>query len=681
MTDGHGRGGAWSGGVPRGRPLRPVPERDVRPGGWIRAQLCADLDAGFVGQLDRLAPDLLVDDEIFGRDRLRRGMPQKDLGALSDDAAWEAQFQWWNAETQGNWRDGWLHHSLWAGGAGDRAAAQAWVGRILSTQDADGYLGIHAPELRFPEHGEHGELWAQAVLLRALLGYERHTGDERVVRAVRRAVHRTMQGYPLGASAPFGRDASFGGVTHGLMFTDVLWELAGRTGDTRYLDYAAWLYASFATSSAATGDARAADLLDPDVGFRGHGVHTYEHWRALTVAAVAASGGGASAGVGAGVASAMSAHVLDVAALDAAFGSKLAAALTPVGGPNGDETCHAHGSPDDTGYELCSVQELLHGYGLRVETTGEVGLGDRMESVLFNVAFGMRDPTAPRVAYLKTDNSRSMTGPLDLRPATGNGVPQTRYRYSPLHREAAVCCVPNWGRLLPTYLRYQWLLGRAGGQPQVVALLFGDGEVRTTVDDVPVAIRQSTTYPAETDVRFTIEAARPVGFSLGLRRPGWAGDVDIRGVAGERVHLEPSLVRIEGPWAARTTIEVAFRARSEVRALSGGRRVIARGPLLYALPLPGSREVVRTYPVADTAAVFADVLVRPGDTRPDPILPAAPAPRPAAVPPWSDAAGALHAWQRLGLAVDMVDDSGTRGERRLVPMGATLLRVVAFPSP
>ena len=417
-----------------------------------------DLATGFVGHLDRLAPDLLVDDDIFGADRLTAGVTAKDLGALSDDTAWSAQFLWWNAETQGNWRDGWLRHCMAVGDAADRDAARAWVERILATQDADGYLGIYAPDLRFPERGENGELWAQAVLLRALLGYHGHTGDARVLEAVRRAVERTMAGYPIEASHPFGLERSFGGVTHGLMFTDVLWELAGLTGDDRYLAYAAWLYRSFATSPVTEGDARAEALLDDGRGFEGHGVHTYEHWRALTVAAVAA-GVAAAAGEG-------TADGLPMDRLEAAYARKLEAALTPSGAPNGDEACHPRGTADDTGYEHCSVQELLHGYGLRVEATGDVSLGDRMESLVFNVAMGARDPLEGGVAYLKTDNSRSMTGVEGFRPSTGE-APQTRYMYSPVHREAAVCCVPNAGRVLPTYARYAWMRGEEDGRPQV----------------------------------------------------------------------------------------------------------------------------------------------------------------------------------------------------------------------
>jgi uncharacterized protein len=652
---------------PSFRTFRPFAEREVAIGGWVAEQMRTDLSTGFVGHLDRLAPDLILDDDIFGADRLTAGVTAKDLGALSDDTEWSAQFLWWNAETQGNWRDGWLRHCMAVGDAAERDAARAWVERVLASQDPDGYLGIYAPDLRFPQRGENGELWAQAVLLRALLGHHGHTGDERVLQAVRRAVERTMAGYPIEASQPFGLERTFGGVTHGLMFTDVLWELAGLTGDRRYLAYAAWLYRSFATSPVVDGDARADELLDDGRGFEGHGVHTYEHWRALTVAAVAAIAGEGTA------------DGLPMEALEAAYARKLGAALTPSGAPNGDEACHPRGTADDTGYEHCSVLELLQGYAMRVEATGDVSIGDRMESLVFNVALGARDPLEGGVAYLKTDNSRSMTGVEGFRPIT-NGAPQTRYMYSPLHREAAVCCVPSAGRVLPTYARYAWMRGEEDGRPQVIALLYGASELRTEIHGVPVTITQETAWPAELAVRLTVEAAAPVDFDLVLRVPGYASAWQVLGVHGKRLRTAPSVIRIGGTWSGRTTVQAGFDAAPEVRETPAGVRLVAHGPLLYALPLPGRREVVRTFDLPDVGRPFRDVRVHPAQTAPDLRLPANAKPRPAPVPSGTEAAGALHAWQRRGLAVDMTDRDDRRREAILVPMGATILRVVAFPS-
>ncbi len=653
----------------RARLLRPFPERQVVPGGWVADRMRADLRTGFVGHLGRLAPDLLLDDDIFGANRLTDGVKTKDLGAFTDDTEWTAQFLWWDAESQGNWRDGWLRHCLAVGGPEDAEAARAWVEHILATQDEDGYLGIYAPDVRFREHGEHGELWAQAVLLRALLGYHGHTGEPRVLEAVRRAVDRTMAGYAISGSHPFGLEASFGGVTHGLMFSDVLWELAGLTGEDRYLAYASWLYRSFATSKVVTGDARAEDLLDEARGFAGHGVHTYEHWRPLTVAAVVAAGEATGRGKVDG---------LDVEALEAAYARKLEAALTPTGAPHGDEFCHGRGSAEDTGYEYCSVQEILHAYGRRVETTGDAALGDRMESLVYNVGMGMRDPVEGGAAYLKTDNSRSMAGVDGFRPTSTNG-PQTRFMYSPLHREAAVCCVPNAGRLLPTFTRYQWLLGEAHGRPQVLALLFGASVLRTEIAGVAVTITQETAYPAELAVRFTVEAAAPVDLTLALRVPGWARGLSATGLEGSRIRSTPSMARVGGPWAGRTAFEARFECEPEVRTAASGERLVAFGPLLYALPLSGMREVVRTFDIPGVEPPLRDVHVLPARRAPRLSLAADARPRVVAVPAGVEAASARHAWQRRALAVEALTTTGRPRRITLVPMGATTLRLVAFP--
>ncbi len=315
---------------------------------------------------------------------------------------------------------------------------------------------------------------------------------------------------------------------------------------------------------------------------------------------------------------------------------------------------------------------------MRVEATGDVTLGDRMESLVFNVGMGARDPVDGGVAYLKTDNSRSMTGVEGFRPSTGE-VPQTRYMYSAVHREAAVCCVPNAGRMLPMYARYAWMRGEEDGRPQIIALLYGASELRTEVHGVPVTITQETAWPAETTVRLTVEAAAPVDFDLVLRVPGYASAWQVLGVQGKRLRTAPSVIRIGGTWSGWTTIQAGFDAAPEVRETSAGVRLVAHGPLLYALPIPGRREVVRTFNVPGVERPFCDVRVYPALTQPDVRLPGDASPRPAPVPAGTEAADARHAWQRRALVVGVVDADGCHREASLVPMGATLLRVVAFP--
>jgi uncharacterized protein len=104
-----------------------LPFGSTRPSGWIAGWMRRDLH-GYLGHLDRLVPDLIVDDDIYGRDRLMAGAAAKDLGAVTDvDLEHPEQFLWWNSETQSNWRDGWLRHVLLVGDAAQRAAVRGYV--------------------------------------------------------------------------------------------------------------------------------------------------------------------------------------------------------------------------------------------------------------------------------------------------------------------------------------------------------------------------------------------------------------------------------------------------------------------------------------------------------------------------------------------------------------------------
>jgi hypothetical protein len=90
--------------------------------------------------------------------------------------------------------------------------------------------------------------------------------------------------------------------------------------------------------------------------------------------------------------------------------------------------------------------------------------------------------------------------------------------------------------------------------------------------------------------------------------------------------------------------------------------------------------VVRTFNVPGVDRPFRDVRVHPTQPPLDLRLSTGAEPRPVPVPAGTEAADARHAWQRRALAVDVVDARGRRSEATLVPMGATVLRIVAFPA-
>ena len=101
---------------------------EVMPSGWIKAQLDRDLTEGFAGHLKELAPEVGTD--IFGSGR---NTPENPNFAKAN-----AEEAWWNGESEGNWRTGYIMMAYLSGDARARQEADAYVQHILDTQDSDG---------------------------------------------------------------------------------------------------------------------------------------------------------------------------------------------------------------------------------------------------------------------------------------------------------------------------------------------------------------------------------------------------------------------------------------------------------------------------------------------------------------------------------------------------------------
>jgi hypothetical protein len=622
------------GAAPIPAPFQPLPLGAITPRGWLRDQLRANLD-GITGHLDQLVPELVVHDDIYGRDRLSPTLRDKDVGALGVPEADRAQWLWWNSETQSNWWDGFIRTAVLLGDASALARAEAQVDRLLATQDADGYLGIYTPALRDAPNGENGELWAKASALRYLLAWYDHTQRHDVLHAVQRAVDELMTRLPIGASQPFRTDRpDTCGLTHGLMLSDVLERLYDLTGDARYAAYLVFLYRAFSAEPLAE-DARLGTLLDPTQPFAGHGVHTYEHLRALA-AAYQCTGQDEFA-----------------RALDA-YQQKLAPCLLPSGGPIGDEFIQRRDATATTGtrgYETCSLQELLHSYASCFAKTGDATWGDAMERLFFNAAQGARHPDGRGIAYLTSDDVFALTGALN-HEATDPA--QTRYRYSPVHREAAVCCVPNAGRIAPTYVQHMWM--RAG--EALVATLLGPGVVRTIIAGHTVQVESDTVYPEGDTVHFTITGA-VAGLTLHVRRPKWA-----QRVAASRPYAEVAgfLIFTIEPALEPVDFSVTFAAELAVHRDAHGATYFTDGPCVLARALPAEEIVTRRYALpgfADRSFITNDRTryAAPASIRATPVLHRA----------------------RQWVVMLVHPATGERVPVTLGPMGRTILRQVTFP--
>ncbi|MFN8340249.1 MAG: glycoside hydrolase family 127 protein [Cyclobacteriaceae bacterium] len=553
-----------------------LPIGEAIPGGWIREQIEENL-RGFTGHLDTLAPDLILHDDIYGKNRLSKKVKSKDVGALGVAGDWQVQFLWWNSETQSNWYDGYIRSAILTNNSAHLSRAEKYVQHILATQDADGYIGIYDTDLRYRFENENGELWAKATVLRGLLAWYEYKQDPAVLMAIERAIQNVMDNYPAGQSHPFySKNPNIGGTSHGLMITDVFESLYRLTDKQVYLDYCLFLYKDFSDQKL-NEDAQYTKLVDGGLMLKGHSVHTYEHVRSLA-AAYHASGNSALG------------NALDI------FLKKIDTETTASGAGVGDEWIGGR-KADATkrGYEYCSLQELMHSYLELFVKSGNPVLAERAEQIFLNPAQGARYPGGTGITYLKTDNSFYLTGGLN---GDTSDPHQTRYRYSPVHKEAAVCCVPNAGRIAPYYVQYMWMKD----ERSLVNVFPGPGEVRTMINGKWVTVKETTGYPNDNKIALEVTATQN-RFKLKIRKPAWATKISV----SEKFSEEDGFIVIDNIWDGTRQVQLSFIPEVIIQRDINGETYFTYGSQVLAVPFESVEQRTKSYPITG----FYDLSISP----------------------------------------------------------------------
>ena len=607
-----------------------LPFGSIKPLGWLKVQMQKDM-AGFVGNLDQLVPDLM-NDPIYSTERLHKKSKIRDLGNLkSGDAGGDDQYKWWNSETQSNWWDGYIRNAFLLDDKQAIEKVKNYISQILATQDEDGYIGIYAKEIRYNFTGENGELWSKTTMYRGLLAYYEYTHDEKVWRALVKAIDNVMQNYPLNQSQPFfaGKDFS-GGVAHGLTFTDVLDRMHQLTGDHKYSDYAAFLYLNFSENYSSEKDAQLHNILDPGYKLQSHGVHTYEHLRPLIVAAYAKGTPELN-------------NALQI------YLERIKACTTPTGGAVGDEWIGGRqADATHTGYEYCSLQELMDSYAALFQKSGDIKAAEEIETIFYNAAQGSRNPDHSCIAYLKTDNSFEMTGTRNGEAEPGRK--QTRYKYSPVHQDVAVCCVPNAGRISPCFLQCCWF---KESENTLLAAVLGPNILETTIQNVPVKIEEITEYPYQNHFIFKIKTGKAISFELKIRKPEWATSVQTK----ENYRLEDGYLVFDRQFVQNDQIELEFMAEVQIKEDLNHEQYFSYGALIYAKPIEAIEHTGKVY-----SAGFIDLTYSPADSG-----------------RYEFIANHRASFKDGKISLNLKNKTTLKPEKlELIPMGKTILRQVTF---
>ena len=532
---------APKGSVPVPR-FHALPFGAVRPSGWLAAQINRDVSAGAFAWFDQLS--WTVQNDAFGT----RGSNPNKKGNYG---------VYWDGAHEGYWLDALVRMAYLSENADARAKADRWVKHILATQDQDGYIGIFPPNQRY-RRAEEGEMPTKAWVNMGLIAYAQVTECADVLDAVEREAQLTMRSYtpehPYYSPVPkYGRRA---GVTHGQLYGEIMELLWKSTGKEIYRNYGRFYYDDYNTLTNAQlvgTDMQVKHLLDPDLDFQGHGVHTAELLRFPLWAWY------------------WSGETTYKHAFDAAL-RKLDNHLSVSGSLCGNEDIGGRHASPDFEYEFCSTTELMISLLYAAEKTGEPKFADMAETAFFNAAAGARLPDGKAHSYLTADNRISI-----------NTVPYAssdHLAYSPSHLPP--CCTLMMFRIAPYYVQHMWM--KTGSSDGLAAVAYGPCSVTVAINGVSVHLQEETGYPFEDSVTIHVSPEKPCEFDLWLKKPVWSSSASIKTDA--KVELIDGYYRLQKTWKPGDEVVVNFGAPVQVIEAGDGSVALKRGALVYAFKIP-----------------------------------------------------------------------------------------------
>jgi hypothetical protein len=197
---------------------------------------------------------------------------------------------------------------------------------------------------------------------------------------------------------------------------------------------------------------------------------------------------------------------------------------------------------------------------------------------------GNTDPNESAVCYLKQDNAFYLTGGDNGDTADKH---QTRYRYSPVHKEAAVCCVPNAGRIVPYYIQNMWMKDDEG----LVAALLGPCELTTHLKNSRVSIKEETGYPYENSIHFTVSCEQVAKFSIKIRKPQWA----VAAQSSLPYKEENGFLVFKQLWPEQTSFTVSFTAAIVKKETANKEIYFESGPFVLCHVLEAKQTITKSF--------------------------------------------------------------------------------------
>jgi hypothetical protein len=420
--------------------------------------------------------------------------------------------------------------------------AQKWIEATIASQREDGYFGPRPNLKRIG--GNKPDVWPNMIMLNVLQSYYEYSGDERVIKLMTKYFRWQLTIPDEDFLEPFWQNQR---ASDNL--ASVYW-LYNRTGDKFLLELGRKIHNNTADW---TGGVASWHVVNIAQCFRGPAVF-YQQSKDPKH---------------------LNATEKDYQTVMGIYGQ------VPGGMFGADENARPGYIGPRQAAETCAMVEMMLSDEILLTFTGEPKWADRCEEVTFNSLPASMTPDMKALHYLTAPNM-ILCDRHNKSPGLQNGGPMLLFNPH-IHR----CCQHNVGHGWPYYAQHLWLATPDNG---LAAVLYASSQVTAKVGKgTEVTILESTHYPFEEDIEFTVKTEKTVRFPLYLRVPGWTRNplIEING-KGTRVNAHPrSYIMIERKWKNNDKVKLNFKMNFSIKKWEKNKDSVSvyRGPLIYSLKI------------------------------------------------------------------------------------------------
>ncbi len=231
--------------------------------------------------------------------------------------------------------------------------------------------------------------------------------------------------------------------------------------------------------------------------------------------------------------------------------------------------------------ETCGMVEQMTSDEMLLGDTGDRFWAENCEDVAFNTFSAAFMPDYKSLRYLTAPNM-VVSDSKNHSPGINNEGP-----FLMMNPFSSRCCQHNHAAGWVYYAENSWMATPDNG---LVAQFYTEGEVKAKVGNgASVVVKETTKYPFEDQISFTVNTSKTTSFPLYLRIPSWCKNATVK-VNGRAINVNTAngdYIRLANTWKNGDKVTLQLPMQLKVRQWNENKNSVSvnYGPLTYSLKI------------------------------------------------------------------------------------------------